>query len=469
MQLQIRLKESPFGFAAGEGWSDDMQRLQISDNKHGFVLEDGSPFFWLGDTAWVLFMMSEEDIEFYMADRAGRGFNVIQCMVIRGVLKESAPCPPENKNLTPCYGGALPFSSFSPLEFNERYFAHIDAIVDAAARHGLRMAMAAMWGCNADTMFCDPLRDNYAYARFLGERYKDRTNVIWIASGEYEKIIPNWEEKAPYVIDDRQKRLLSRLGEGLRDGSAGRHLITIHPIFTSARDFHDSPWLDFNMQQTCGHLAPNIRRIAEDYARTPAKPVLNGEPGYENRLEKKGGWERTSWYLRNEGYWSVFSGGAGFTYGAHGVWKFGGDWREALELEGGSQMRYLRRLIESRPMLERIPRQEAVVSDAGAPTNQTAIRATGAADGGYLMVYSAKGLPFEIDMTRLSGARARAWWFSPRDGRAYNGEGQPTEKPFAELPTEGKAAFAPPTSGENLDWVLVLDDAARGVGAPGSH
>ena len=85
------------------------------------------------------------------------------------------------------------------------------------------------------------------------------------------------------------------------------------------------------------------------------------------------------------------------------------------------------------------------------------------------MVYNASGLPFDLDMTRLSGARVRAWWFSPRDGRAHDGDGQATERPFAELATQGKATFAPPTSGKNQDWVLVLDDVARGFGAPGSH
>ena len=28
--------------------------LTISDNKH-YLLEDGKPFFWLGDTGWLIF------------------------------------------------------------------------------------------------------------------------------------------------------------------------------------------------------------------------------------------------------------------------------------------------------------------------------------------------------------------------------------------------------------------------------
>ena len=30
-------------------------RLKVSDNRHFLVKDDGSPFFYLGDTAWELF------------------------------------------------------------------------------------------------------------------------------------------------------------------------------------------------------------------------------------------------------------------------------------------------------------------------------------------------------------------------------------------------------------------------------
>ena len=147
--------------AAGAAPSAALSPLRIAADHHGFALADGTPFFWLGDTGWLLFTLSRQDIDLYMADRARREFNVIQCMVVRTQ-------PPRNRALTPCHGGALPFSSLDPLVFNEHYFAHIDLIVAAAARHGLRLAMATMWGGDADGMFPNSERDNYRYARFLG-------------------------------------------------------------------------------------------------------------------------------------------------------------------------------------------------------------------------------------------------------------------------------------------------------------
>ena len=53
----------------------------------------------------------------------------------------------------------------------------------------------------------------------------------------------------------------------------------------------------------------------------------------------------------------------------------------------------------------------------------------------------------------------KAWWFNPRDGKATA---------IGTFPNTGERAFTPPDAGELLDWVLVLDDAAKGYAAPGT-
>jgi hypothetical protein len=84
--------------------------------------------------------------------------------------------------------------------------------------------------------------------------------------------------------------------------------------------------------------------------------------------------------------------------------------------------------------------------------------ATRDAEGRYAMVYAPVGRPFKVRMSAIAGVRVEAWWFSPRDGKAAL---------IGEFTNEGERTFAPPDSGEALDWVLVLDDAARGYGPPG--
>jgi hypothetical protein len=176
--------------------------------------------------------------------------------------------------------------------------------------------------------------------------------------------------------------------------------------------------------------------------------------------------------VRRSAYLAVFAGAAGHTYGNGEVYEFWSPgtqhrlpgwaaqlpWRESLELPGSSQMQYLRRLIESRPMLLRIPDQSLI---AGRVSDQATerVQATRASDGSYAFIYTATGEPFTVKLEKLSGNRLRACWYNPRDGTT-----QKTEE-FAR--TDARE-FSPPSSETEKDWVLVLDDASKGFLLPGA-
>jgi hypothetical protein len=442
------------GFATSQG----QQMLSFSTTEHG-LLCNNQPFFWIGDTGWLLMRMNPDDVRFYLNDRAAKHFNIIQMMAIRTDFANKTP----TDRLVPNYAGQTPFTSLDPVTLNEAYWCHIDFIIDAAREKNLTIAIATMWGRDADSLFFNPLKNNELYGKLLGSRYRNRDNIIWLVTGEYEKINDNWR-KDNQVISDEQRALIRAIANGLEAVHEGRHLMTIHPVGTSSDDFHNDSWLDFNMQQTWGHANADVTRISADYCKQPAKPVLNGEPGYENRPEAP---SSTAWKCRYEGYWSVFSGAFGFTYGADRVWQFHFDWKDALQDEGAADMQHLRFLMESRPMQKRIPDQSILTSDAGKLQNEpTYCAATRASDGSYVMVYSTMGKPFTIDLTALSGTRVNAWWYSPRDGRCYNEQFQQTARPFEIVNTHQPHNFTPPTSGLNQDWVLVLDDAERKFPAP---
>ena len=267
------------------------------------MLRDGRPFFWLGDTGWLLMRLGPEDVRCYLDDRAAKRFNVIQMMAIRTDHIETSPT---YKTPIANYAGEHPFSRLDPVTLNEAYWRHLDFIIDAAAERNLTVALATMWGRDADRLFPDPLKNNERYGELLGRRYRDRDNVIWLVTGEYEKIRDDWRQDSH--ISDAQRAILRAIAQGLEAGHTGRHLMTIHPIYTSSNDFHDDAWLDFNMQQTWGHASADVTRIRSDYEKMPVRPVLNGEPGYENRPEAP---TSSAWKCRYEGYWSVFTGGFG--------------------------------------------------------------------------------------------------------------------------------------------------------------
>jgi hypothetical protein len=288
------------------------------------------------------------------------------------------------------------------------------------------------------------------------------------------------------------------MAAGLAEGDGGTHLKTYHPKSprSSSQWFHSDAWLDFNMLQT-GHtsLNRNYDLVAADWDRIPVKPVVDGEGGYEGIADAMAPPNKIEPHdVRRIAYCGVFAGAAGYTYGANGLFGAtsratgpgprtsrgaarggaegiqdeGGpgrgpaiQWKEAMQMPAGAQMQHLRALIESRPMLQRIPDQWLLVNDPMGTTDR--IQACRASDGSYAFVYTAAGTKLRIRIIdriyeKLSGSVIRAWWYDPRLGTPVHIED------FSK--TESRT-FTPPSSGRGNDWVLVLDDAARNFPPPG--
>lgn len=430
--------------------------LKVSANGRFLVRDDGTPFFWLGDTAWELFhRLTREDAEIYLRDRAAKGFTVIQAVALAEF---------EGLDVPNAYGN-LPLANHDPEKPLEPYWEHVDWIVAKAAELGLTIGLLPTWGdkvvkrWGAGPEIFHP-QNARAYGAWIGRRYRDQP-VIWINGGD----------RAP--DSDDHFAIFRALGEGLREGDGGRHLMTFHPQGgrSSGEFFHADGWLDLNMFQS-GHHARDIdtaAMLARDYARTPPKPVLDGEPCYEDHpinWRPENGWF-DDWDVRKAVYGSVFAGGCGVTYGCHDIWQFLSaqhrpvssartPWQEALKLPGSSQMKHLKRLMLARPYLTRVPDPELLPAGPGEPPGRCA--ATRDADGSYAFLYTGAGNPITVDLTRLDAASVTAWWYSPRDGgAAWAGT----------LPGGGQREFTPPSSGPGHDWVLVLDDTAAARPAPG--
>lgn len=454
--------------------SGPLPRLQVNPNGRWFETADGRPFFLLADTAWLLVQnLDQEGVDKYFEDRASRDFSA--------VLAHLAPWNQGDRN---AYGESA-FHDNDWLRPNERYWAHVDHIVREAAAKGLYFGMFPLWTRNyinlGNRNVGPPLIDHSqarAYGRFLGARYGDHSHVFWILGGD----------AAPGGREALHDELAAGIQEGA--GTDGPHLLmSYHPNGTpqgSAIWFHDRQWLDFNLIQSTHVLwKTNYVEIAREWNRRPAKPILEGEPPYENHPighRPENGYFN-DWHIRLKAYWSVFAGGAGFVYGANGIWQmdrsghpplrashFTEYWEGALALPAGSQMRHLRRLIESRPFLSRVP-DDGTVFRGPPGEHADRIQATRGADRTWAMIYLTSGQPVSIAPTNLVGPRLVAWWFDPRTGHACDSAGKPTDRPFTEFALDTKDVhFNPPGEpGEGNDWVLVLDSAGKNYPAPGSR
>ena len=440
-----------------------LPRLQVSANKHFIVTEEGRPFFWLGDTAWELFhRLNREDAERYLTRRAQQRFTVIQAVALAEF---------DGLGAANAYG-ETPLRNNDPTQPNEAYFAHVDWIVAKANSLGLYIGFLPTWGDKWNKKWGQGpeifnVENAERYGEWLGRRYRD-AGLVWILGGDRP------------VENASQSDIIRALARGLRRGDGGRHLITFHPTGGrgSAEFFHTDDWLDINMRQN-GHGAEytgHYDQTRVDYDRTPAKPVIDGEPIYEDHPisfdAKKFGHSIAS-DVRRPLYWDLFGGACGHTYGNHAIWQMWTPqrepinnpllpWTEAIEQPGALQMQHGRALIESRPFLTRLPDQSIIVTDR-VPTRvpgagRYAFVSTRDESGTYAMIYVPAGRAFNVRMNAITGATVKAWWFNPRDGAAAE---------IGTFPNTGEREFIPPTPGEGLDWVLVLDDADKNYPPPG--
>ncbi len=453
---QVKWKGNPVDFSNG--------KLKVSENNRFLVFENGTPFFYLGDTAWELFhRLNKGETEEYLGNRRKKGFTVIQAVVLAEL---------DGLN-TPNAEGEKPLIDNDPAKINEAYFKHVDWVIKKAEEKGMFIGLLPSWGDKWNKKWgVGPViftpENAEVFGEILGKRYRDYPNIIWIVGGDR------------HIENEVHRQIIQSMARGIRKGDGGNHLVTFHPQggHGSAEYFHNEDWLDFNMRQN-GHN-PNFTGVYEntlkDYNRTPVKPVMDGEPIYEDhpiQFNPEQNGHSTSADVRRPLYWNLFSGAFGHTYGHHSIWQMwqpGREpvnyplmpWQEAMDQQGAWQMQFGRRLIESRPFLNRIPDNAVIVADE-IPTSvpgagRYRFAATRAADGSFAMVYVPAGRKFSVRMDKISGKKVIAWWYSPRNGKVQK---------IGKFPGEGIHTFEPPGLGENFDWVLVLDDAKMNFPKPG--
>jgi hypothetical protein len=468
------LAAQPVMKAAGTG-KCKVNKIIVSENGRFLQYENGRPFFWLGDTGWLLFeKLTREEAKLYLENRRIKGFNVIQCMVI--------PSLP----IVNCYGDSAFIDNdiSRPLTKqgerngafdNYDFWDHIEYIIDEAAQKGIYIALVPIWGKVAKQHDIT-VEKVTAYAEWLAKRFRKKPNIFWINGGD--------------LRGDVRPEIWKALGATLKADDPG-HLITYHPFgrTQSSTWFHNEVWLDFNMFQS-GHRRydqlkgdgaeswkgeDNWRYVLEDQAKQPHKPTLDGEPSYENIPQGLHDTTQPYWNAndcRRYAYWSVFAGACGHTYGdnavmqmhkpagskieynmaSYGVKNY---WYEAIDDSGAFQMHCVADLMLSRPYFERVY-DSTLVLDQGTRYNFIAVTR----GKSYLFAYTYTGRSFTLQMGKISGDKVHAFWYDPRNG---------TTKPIGTFNNIGSVKFDPPGKNRNgNDWVLVIDDISQAFPEPGS-
>lgn len=458
--------------------------IRVHKGGHYLETSNGRPFFWLGDTAWKLVHnLSREECSYYLDTRARQGFTILQVVV----LSEGEG---NNTNVL----GLCPFADSDPTRPNEAFFDRVVEIVDEAGSLGLYIALLPTWGDRVTAPWGSGPRwfrnDNLpivrGYARYLGQKLKGRSNVVWMLGGDrpakLDKSKPKeWPQNHAAALgipmDSDWTPIWREFAAGIAEGTGTSPVCLYHPQggerSTSVVLANES-WLSVNGMQSGhggGHDQPVWDWISRDFAMTPSKPTLDLEPNYEDHPYNPWPvWDPANGYFRDydvrkQTYRSVFAGACGVTYGHHAVWQFAGaprevinfadrDWIDALCRPAARQMVFLRRLVESRPFFDRVPDQSLIVGDAG--KGGLHLQAMRDRAGTYALIYfPLNDQTANIDLGKVQSRSVRCWWYDPRTGVA---------KLLGEFGGKPRDFRTPPYG---PDWVLVLDNPALAYAPPG--
>jgi hypothetical protein len=404
--------------------------------------QQGHPFFWAGEAAWSLIaQLSLEDARVYLDDRQRKSVNLLMVNLIEHKFAANAPA---NR------AGDRPFGAKPFTAFNEAYFAHADAVLREAAARDMVVLLAPTYlgyDCG-DEGFCQDIArtsaaEMRAWGRYLGDRYASFPNLIWLIGGDAD----------PTPVQSKLREVV----DGIRERDSA-HLMSAHdaPESLASSHWQSASWLTVNNIYT---YDPATYAWA-DKARQSGKPFYLAESTYENEHDA------SPQSLRAQAYYAVLGGSMGHIFGNCPMWHFDSSndfcdqrgWRSQLDSPGSQSMQHLRKLFSSRAWQDLMPDTDHSTLTGGFGKSGEGDYAAGAltVDRSSFIAYLPSARQITVDLTRLSGAEIRVTWFDPSQG---------TAQALSSLTGQQTVSLSPPRAG---DWVLILDDSARGFAAPGS-
>ncbi|HSV73598.1 MAG TPA: DUF4038 domain-containing protein [Chthonomonadales bacterium] len=406
--------------------------LRVSDDRRHLSHADGTPFLWIGDTAWAgPHRASDADWAAYLRDRVAKRFTLVQV----------GPAPDWAGPTDPA--GNLPIEGGDARRPVPAFWQGWERKVRAANEAGLAVLVSGLM----EPVSRYPSAEHATvFARWLAARLH----------GDMVVLSPSFDSPAMPLGD--------AVGAAVREATRA-HLLTQHPgtptgqpgqIWTEA--YFDRDYLDFAGVQT-GHNRGDREISARQaiewnlrlYRREPRKPVVNLEAMYDTEGRGREG-SFSGEEARSLGWLSMLSGACGYTYGSD-VWQWRTDpaqpeyWRRAMGLASSSHMTHLRDFLARIPWWRLAPSPERISGQPPAWSRRVAAATT--PDGRLMVAYFPAQARVTVD---LRGMRLplRIRWFDPRAGRF--------DPRTATVREAGDQSVEPPAPG---DWALLIEGPRR--------
>lgn len=430
--------------ASGRTRFDQHGPIRISNDGRFLMHEDGTPFFWLADTAWNGALLSTaEQWARYIDTRLRQGFSAVQWVTTQWRAS------PNGNRL-----GQLAFSGQGRIEINPIFFQELDRRVEALNAAGILNVPVLLWAIGGGSNpkvnpgFSLPEDQAILLARYMVARW-GANDVVWILGGDGDYRGKN---------ADKWKRI------GRAVFGKGWHApVVMHPggMHWILDDFASEPWVGIHGYQS-GHGDDDttLRWLmagppAKDWKKEPPRPFINLEPPYEFHIAYQSKQRITPHQVRRAVYWSLLvSPTAGVTYGGHGIWGWDDGtkpptdhpytgvplaWSHAMRMPGAEQMHHLSGVFKSVPFWRLRPAPGLIAKQPGEQSPHRFIAAAKTLEGDAAIIYTPVGGAIELNQAEVPPGAA-AEWINPRSGERIQA-------------VVGRYAFQTP---DDEDWVLLL-------------
>jgi hypothetical protein len=193
--------------------------VKASANNRYLVDQNNVPFLMVGDAPQTIVAnLSQADAATYMANRRRYGINTLWVNIL---CNYSDGC---NKDAT-TFDGIRPFTVVDDLSTpNPTYFQRADDMIRIAATNGMTVLLdpieTSSW---LSVLRASGLAKALGYGQFLGNRYKNFPNIIWMHGNDFQ----SWRD----ATDDA---LVQAVARGIRSTDLN-HIHTVElNYFTSA-------------------------------------------------------------------------------------------------------------------------------------------------------------------------------------------------------------------------------------------
>ena len=422
--------------------------VRVSPDLRYLMHEDGTPFLWLGDTAWNGALLSTPaEWDQYIKERARQKFTAVQFVTTQW---RAAPNGDANKQLA--------YTGTSKIVLNPAFFQRLDQKIEALNQAGLLAVPVMLWaingGSNPQVNPGVSLPDDQAalLARYMVARWGARA-VAWILAGDGD-------------YRGAQAERWRRIGQKVFDQVAHAP-VTMHPggMHWVWNEFKDEKWYDFfGYQSGHGDDDNTLRWLIEgplndDWAKLPHRPFINLEPPYENHVAYQSKKPISPDHVRRALYWSLLNAPmAGVTYGGHGVWGWDDGtrpptdhansgvplpWQKALTMPAAEQMKHLSDFFTSIDWWRLRPGSVFIVNQPGKEAPRRFIAAARTDQKDLMVIYVPEDRTVEVKLDSMPPS-PQVTWYNPRTGE---------KSPAVGVVTTSTCQFPSPSEG---DWLLYM-------------